>query len=296
VLHLVQQVNLLRALSQGFGMLLPEADKGALVLDVRLLKVFPELGQHCLPLLVELDLSCRRASCLIQPVPQTFHLPDEVRPLPLCLCSCLPLSLKLLFHLLHTPLTLLDALLHLRNQALLVLQLSAKTSDLRFLPCDGGLQLLLAALEVGRLLLGDPQLTLHLPSLLVYVDSSFLLLVKRTLQLVQSRFQFEFHFQEVIHLIRHLLQVVRRFCTVFSHQFLLLVQFVDGGVLIGDLIVEGPYYVVFVCLLLLKLSDDKFYVSNVFLHNTYLLFLFLLLVCCLDPLLLSSNKFVLGCS
>merc|ERR1719474_640607 len=115
-LHLVQLVHLLGHLCDGVRLLLLEACKSRLVLNVALLQIFPQLGNFSLALLIQLHLSRSRATRLVQTIAETLHLPSKIRSLPLRLGPGLPLGLQLLLHFFDPALQLFDALLHLSNK------------------------------------------------------------------------------------------------------------------------------------------------------------------------------------
>ena len=125
VLHLVDLLNLLGHLSNGVLVLLLEADKSGLLLDVGLLELAAELGHLSLTLLVQLNLGRGGSSGLSEALSHVLKTASQVGPLALGLGASLPLGLQLLLELLDMGLILLDALLDLDNQALLVIKLAS---------------------------------------------------------------------------------------------------------------------------------------------------------------------------
>ena len=95
----------------------------------------------------------------------------------------------------------LDTLLDLRDQALLVVELGKEDTGVLLLALNAGFKLLLGPLLVGNRLLGDLQVTFDLPPLLLNVGTTTLLLLKRRLQLIQSRFQLALDLVQVSHLV-----------------------------------------------------------------------------------------------
>ena len=125
VLHLVDLLNLLGHLSNGVLVLLLEADKSGLLLDVGLLELAAELGHLSLTLLVQLNLGRGGSSGLSEALSHVLKTASQVGPLALGLGASLPLGLQLLLELLDMGLVLLDALLDLGNQALLLIKLAS---------------------------------------------------------------------------------------------------------------------------------------------------------------------------
>ena len=86
--------------------------------------------------------------------------------------------------------------------------LTGQGGDLLVLAGDGLLELLLVALEVGDGLLGQLQVSLHLPLVLLHVRAQLLLALKRVLELVQGLLQLGFHLVQVVDLVLLGLQVL----------------------------------------------------------------------------------------
>merc|ERR1719192_963583 len=302
-LDLIELFNLLLHLSIGILVLLLQTDNGGLLLDLGLLQVSPQLGHLSLSLLVKLNLCTGSTASLVQPLPEVLQLPGQVGPLPLGLGSALSLSLQLLLHLLNPGLDLLDGLLDLGHQGLLVLQLAHQGAAVLLLALDGGLQLLLGPLQLGDGLLHHLQLALDLPSLLLDVGAAALLLLVGALQLVQSGLQLVLDLVQVADLVLSNLQVLGGLGGVLADVLLLLVQFVDHLVLVGDLVVQRLDGVVSVGLLLLQLLDGDVNVVNVLLDGNDLLLQDLLVLhgvlassLSLGQLLLSISKLNLKAS
>merc|ERR1719204_2774812 len=167
----------------------------------------------------------------------------------------LALGLELFLHLLNAALQLLDALLHLGNQGLLVVQLGGQLGDVSLLAADGVLDLPLDALQVGHGLLGHLEFALNLP----------LLLVKSTLQLIKGVLELGLDGVQVGHLLIGRDQVIVGLGLGLSNVLLLLVELVDDFILLGDFVIQGLDGVVPVGLLLLNLGDGKLDVFNVLL-------------------------------
>merc|ERR1719179_50037 len=277
VLHLVELLNLLGHLSNGVLVLLLEADEGGLLLDVGLLEIAAELGHLSLTLLVQLDLGRGGSRGLSETLSHVLKLASQVGPLALGLGASLPLGLQLLLELLDMGLVLLDALLDLGNQALLVVKLGEEDAGVLLLALDGGLELLLGPLLVGNGLLGDLQLTLNLPPLLLDVGTATLLLLQRGLQLIQGALKLALDLVEMSHLVLGGGQILSGLGRVLADVLLLLVQLVDHLVLVGDLVVQAADGVVTVGLLLLDLLDGHLDIVNVLLHGGALLLQQLLL-------------------
>ena len=95
----------------------------------------------------------------------------------------------------------LDSLLDLSDQALLVIELGKEDTGVLLLALNAGFKLLLGPLLVGNRLLGDLQVALDLPPLLLNVSATALFLLKRRLQLIQSRLQLALDLVQVSHLV-----------------------------------------------------------------------------------------------
>ena len=118
VLHLVELLNLLGHLSNGVLVLLLEADKSGLLLDVGLLEIAAELGHLSLTLLVQLNLGRGGSSGLSEALSHVLKTASQVGPLALglALLGLLhPLSQKL--HVLGMGLTLVGDTLLLQGKA-----------------------------------------------------------------------------------------------------------------------------------------------------------------------------------
>merc|ERR1719336_3771206 len=185
-LHLVELLNLLLHLSIGILVLLLKTHNGGLLLDLGLLEVAAQLGHLSLSLLAKLNLGTGGTAGLVQTLTKILELTGEVRPLPLSLGTSLPLSLKLLLHLLNPGLDLLDGLLDLGHQGLLVLELAHQARGILLLAANGILQLLPGPLKLRDGLLQDLQLALNLAPLLLNIGSATLLLLIRTLKFIKS--------------------------------------------------------------------------------------------------------------
>lgn len=83
-------------------------------------------------------------------------------------------------------LQLLDLFLQLGDEGLLVLQLGGEGGDLLVLALDGLVEFLLVALEVGDGLLGELEVSLNLPAVLLDVGADLLLALQRVFQLVEG--------------------------------------------------------------------------------------------------------------
>ena len=95
----------------------------------------------------------------------------------------------------------LNALLDLSDQALFIIKLGKEDTGVLLLALNAGFKLLLGPLLVGNRLLGDLQFTFDLPPLLLNVGTTTLLLLKRRLQFIQSRFQLALDLVQVSHLV-----------------------------------------------------------------------------------------------
>jgi hypothetical protein len=162
-LELVELVDLFAHLGDGIVVLLAQAGKSALVLDVGLLEVAAELGQLSLAFLVELNLGRGGTASLLQTLTDLLEFTSEVGALLLGLGARLAFSLDFLFELLDAGLQFLDLLVQLGHKGLFVLELGSDRGNLLVLALDGLLELLLVALEVGDGLLSQLEVTLSLP-------------------------------------------------------------------------------------------------------------------------------------
>merc|ERR1719400_1019991 len=178
-------------------------------------------------LLVQLNLGRGGSRGLSETLSHVLKLASQVGPLALGLGASLPLGLQLLLELLNMSLVLLDGILDLGNQALLVVKLGEEDAGVLLLALDGGLELLLGPLLVGNGLLGDLQLTLNLPPLLLNVGTATLLLLQRGLQLIQGALKLALDLVEVSHLVLGGGQILSGLGRVLADVLLLLVQLVD---------------------------------------------------------------------
>ena len=216
VLHLVELLNLLGHLSNGVLVLLLEADKSGLLLDVGLLEIAAELGHLSLTLLVQLNLGRGGSSGLSEALSHVLKTASQVGPLALGLSASLPLGLRLLLELLNMGLVLLDGLLALSSQALLVIKLGEEDAGVLLLALDDGL-------------LDDLRLTLNRPPLHLHVGAATLLLLQRGLQLVQGAHELALDLVEMSHFVLGGGQILSGLGCVLADVLLLLVQLVDGG-------------------------------------------------------------------
>ena len=216
VLHLVELLNLLGHLSNGVLVLLLEADKSGLLLDVGLLELAAELGHLSLTLLVQLNLGRGGSSGLSEALSHVLKTASQVGPLALGLGASLPLGLRLLLELLNMGLVLLDGLLALSSQALLVIKLGEEDAGVLLLALDDGL-------------LDNLRLTLNRPPLHLQVGAATLLLLQRGLQLVQGAHELALDLVEMSHFVLGGGQILSGLGCVLADVLLLLVQLVDGG-------------------------------------------------------------------
>merc|ERR1719315_713089 len=295
-LHLAKRINLLAHLSSCIGLFPLEVGEDGLLLDVGSLHVLPQLLHLGLPLLVELDLSGGGSTGLGEPVAQLVDLPGHVRPLPLSLGSGLPFGLKLLLHCLNTTLDLLDSLLGLGNQVLLIIQFSGKLSIVLFLVANNHFEVPLGSLKVSNRILCHLQFALNLPLLLLKGSSSLLFFVQASLELTESRLQLRLNGRQMSNLFIGSDHVIVRLGLGLTNVLLLLVQFVDHLILLGDLILEYLNGVVTVALLQLDLGDGQFDVLDLFLDHADRSAVGLDLSCQSDPgrFLLAEDSLLLG--
>merc|ERR1719284_707854 len=144
-------------------------------LDVGLLAVFPQLVDFIFSLLVQLNLGKSSATSFIEAISKLLELLSKVAPLLLSLGPSLPLSLKLLLHILNTSLMFLDGLHELSNNGLLILKLGRQLSDVLLLPANGVLKLPLGSFQVIDSFLAHPQFALNLPLCLLNISPLALL-------------------------------------------------------------------------------------------------------------------------
>merc|ERR550539_1907401 len=178
--------------------------KGGLLLDVCLLQIAAKLGNLSLTLLVQFNLGRGGARGLSKTLSHVLELASKIGSLPLGLGASLPLR----FQLFNMSLVLLDALLDLSDQALFVIELGKEDTGVLLLALNAGFKLLLGPLLVRNRLLGDLQVSFDLPPLLLKVGTATLLLLKRRLQLIQSRFQLALDLVQVSHLVLGSTQVL----------------------------------------------------------------------------------------
>lgn len=275
-------------------MLLAEVGKGRLVLDVGLLEVAAELAELSLALLVQLNLSGGGATGFLKALAQLLELAGEVGTLLLGLGASLAFRFNLFLELFDAALQFLDLFLELADKRLLVLQLGGEGGDLLVLALDGLLELLLVALQVGDGLLGELEVALHLPPLLLDVGAQLLLALQRVLELVEGLLELLLNLVEVVDLVLSGLELFRGLLVRFALELLLLVQLVDELVLVGDLVVQVADLVVLGGLVLFGLLDGKFQVLNILLQTRNFLFQLLLSLEELVAGILFLGKAVLG--
>lgn len=293
-LELVELVELLTHLRDGIVVLLAEVGEGGLVLDVGLLEVAAQLAELGLALLVQLDLSGGGATGFLKALTQLLKLASEVGTLLLGLSASLAFGFDLLLELFDAGLQFLDLFLVLADKGLFVLQLGGEGRDLLVLALDGLLELLLVALEVGDGLLGELEVTLDLPPLLLNVSAQLLLALQRVLEFVKGLLQLLLNLVEVVDLVLGGLELLGGLLVGFSLELLLLVQLVDELVLVGDLVVQVADLVVLGGLVLFGLLDGEFQVLNILLEAGDFLFQLLLSLEELVAGILLLGKAVLG--
>merc|ERR1719225_2283820 len=185
-LHLAQSIDLLLHLQHRVALLPLQVAKDGGVGNVGLLNILTELHNLGLALLVQLNLGHSGSAGLIVSLTELFNLSSEVRPLSLSLGASLTLSLKLLLSRLNASLQLLDVLLGLGHEGLLVIKLGRQHVHVLLLVSDGVLNVSPLPLQVSNSVLGHLEVSLNLPLLLLSSSPTLLLLVKASLQLVQS--------------------------------------------------------------------------------------------------------------
>merc|ERR1719394_1448310 len=262
-LDLVQLLDLLLHLSNGILVLLLQSNNGGLLLDLGLLQVSPQFGHLSLSLLVQLNLGTGSSRGLTKTLTEVLQLTSEVRSLALSLGSALSLSLKFLLHLFNSGLNLLDGLLNLGNQGLFVLQFAHQTRGILLLASYGILKFLPGSLQFRNSFLHDLELSLNLSSLLLNVGSATLLLLIRALQLIKGGLKLILDLVQVSDLVLSNLEIFLRLGSILTDVLLLLVQFVDDLILVGNLVIQALDGVVTVGLFLLQLLDCDHDVINV---------------------------------
>merc|ERR550539_2184148 len=268
--------------------------KGGLLLDVCLLQIAAKLGNLSLTLLVQFNLGRGGARGLSKTLSHVLELASKIGPLPLGLGASLPLCFQFFLQLFNMSLVLLDALLDLSDQALFVIELGKEDTGVLLLALNAGFELLLGPLLVGNRLLGDLQVSFDLPPLLLNVGTATLLLLKRRLELIQSRLQLALDLVQVSHLVLGSTQVLGGLGSILADVLLLLVQLVDHLILVGNLIVEAADGVVAVGLLLLNLCDCHLDILNILLDSCAFLLKQLLVSHGILTRMLLGNESVLG--
>merc|ERR1712180_182238 len=117
---------------------------------------------------------------------ERINLPGKVRSLRLSLGTGLALSLKLLFHGLHTALELLDSLLSLGNQILFIIKFGSELVVVLILISNNNLQISLAPLKISNSVLSHLEVTLNLSLLFLQGSPALFLLIQATLKFTQS--------------------------------------------------------------------------------------------------------------
>merc|ERR1719232_1301775 len=98
-------------------------------------------------------------------------------------------------------------------------------------------------------------MTPSLPPLLLNIGAAALLLLIRALELTKSRLELVLDLVQVANLVLSNLKVFLGFSSILANVLLLLVEFVDDLILVGDLIIQALDGVVPVGLLLLQLLN-----------------------------------------
>merc|ERR1719430_2722203 len=190
-LHLVgiEVVNLLSQVSHGVVVLHAQSSKGALVSDVKLLKLTLQAGKLALPLLVELHLGGSVGAGLLQPGRDVLDVLLQHGAALLGLGAVATLNSELLIKLLKPGLQLLGLLGVLGTKGGLVVDLGGKSAALLVLAGGGSLELTFDALKVSNGLLGQLQVSLDLPLGLLNVSLDLLLPLEGILGLIESLLQ-----------------------------------------------------------------------------------------------------------
>merc|ERR1719443_1164107 len=191
-------------------------------------------------------------------------------------------------------LDLLDGLLDLGNQGLFILQLAHQTRGILLLALDGILEFLSGSLKLRNSFLHNLQLSLNLPSFLLNVSSATLLLLIRALQLIKGGLKLVLDLVQVSNLVLSNLEIFLRLGCILADVLLLLVQFVDDLILVGNFVIQALDGVVTVGLLLLQLLDGNHDIINVLLDGNNFLFKDLLVLHSILTGSLSLGKFILS--
>merc|ERR1719430_2829902 len=247
-LHLVgiEVVNLLSQVSHGVVVLHAQSSKGALVSDVKLLKLTLQAGKLALPLLVELHLSGGVGASLLQPGRDVLDVLLQHGAALLGLGAVATLDSQLLVKLLKPGLQLLGLLGVLGAKGGLIVDLGGKSAALFVLAGGGSLQLSLHALKVSDGLLGELQVSLDLPLGLLNVSLDLLLPLKGILGLIKSLLQLSLDTGEMVALVLGGLDVLLRLLATVGTAPLLLAELGDHVTLVGNLVLEGADLVVLV--------------------------------------------------
>merc|ERR1719189_1242632 len=258
-LVLVERVNVVSHLAHGVVVLGPHGGKGALVLDVGLLQLHLQLGQLGLALLVQLNLGASVGPRLIKTTAQVLDVTGQNGPVLLSLGPGLSLNDKLLIQLINASLQLLDLLGVLAAKSVLVLNLGADRCKLLLLPHESLLELGPDTLKVRDSLLGQLEVSLNLPLHLLNISLALLLTLKSILAFIQSLLKLPLDLGKMVALVLHGLNVLLSLLPSLSSSLLLLLEFTNQFLLVGNLLPQGSDLVVLgvlviLCLLAVRLK------------------------------------------
>merc|ERR1719192_2291888 len=258
-LVLVKGVNVLAHLTHGVVMLGPHGGQGALVLDVGLLQLHLQLGQLGLALLVQLNLGASVGPSLIKTTAQVLDVTGQNGPVLLSLGPGLSLNDKLLIQLINASLQLLDLLGVLAAKSVLVFNLGADRCKLLLLPHESLLELGPDTLQIRDSLLGQLEVSLNLPLHLLNISLALLLTLKSVLAFIQTLLQLPLDLGKMVALVLHGLNVLLSLLPSLSSSLLLLLEFTNQFLLVGNLLPQGSDLVVLgvlviLCLLAVRLK------------------------------------------
>merc|ERR1712127_591651 len=207
-LVLVDGINLVAQLSHAVVVLLAESSKSSLMGNVSLIQVTLQLDQLTLTLLVQLNLGAGVGANLGKPGAKILQVPGQQGAVLLGLGAVVALNRQLLIQLVNTGNKLLDLLGVLGSEGSLILNLGGNGGNLLVLALHSLGELRVDTLQVRHSLLGQLEVTLNLPLLLLHISLALLLALKSILTLVEGLLKLTLDLVEVVAPVLHGLDVL----------------------------------------------------------------------------------------
>merc|ERR1719173_34778 len=226
--------------------------------DVQLFQLSLETGELSLSLLVELHLSSSVGTCLLQPRSNVLDVLLQHGATLLSLRPVASFNSQLLIELLQPSSQLLRLLGVLRSQSCFIIDLSGKGATLLVLTSGSALELSFNSLQVSHSLLGQLQVTLHLPLALIHICLDLLLALEGIFSFIESLLQLSLDSREMVALILGSLDVLLRPLAAIGAGSFLLSKLGDHVALMGNLFLQGADLIILVRPFLLCLHQDAF--------------------------------------